>query len=218
MEPLIWSKSEEKWAYILMLRGHEVHRLKVTGNMLTLKRNLKAVLEALEQGQAPADAGAKSVQTLDARTIVKAEVTPENTSLTLHGGEDGSTELTYSTGDGNADAILRSILAKTDRAFQSTQEAFTVFEALVSPAILGVFAGLFWGLIYQAAGQLATGEKLEAHGRRAGMQRMLFWAAELLGTNGTIGFGVALLVLFLGWIARRIVKRPERTVWLPEQP
>jgi hypothetical protein len=55
MESQIWLKSEEKWAYILMLRGHEVHRLKVTGNVLTLKRNVKAVLDALEQGTAPSE-------------------------------------------------------------------------------------------------------------------------------------------------------------------
>ncbi|MDR3621634.1 MAG: hypothetical protein P4L85_19945 [Paludisphaera borealis] len=215
MESQIWSKSEEKWAYILMLRGHEVHRLKVTGNMLTLKRNVKAALEALEQGRAPSEAGAKSVESLDARAISKAEVSPENNSLTLHGGEDGSKELAYSTGDGNAGEILQAVLAKSDRPFQPSQEAISVFEALVPPVIIGVFAGALWGALYHSAGQLAAGEVLEAHGRRAGMQRMIFWAAELLGANGTLAVGVALLLLILGWAAQRIIRRPERTVWLP---
>ncbi len=31
-----------------------------------------------------------------------------------------------------------------------------------------------------------------------------------------IAVGVALLVLIVGWAARRIIRRPERTVWLPE--
>jgi hypothetical protein len=217
METQIWSKSEEKWAYILALRGHEVHRLKVTGNMLTLKRNVKAVLEALEQGQAPSDVGAKSVESLDARTISKAEVTPENSSLTLHGGEDGSKELAYSTGDSNAGEILQAILAKSGRAFEASREAFTVFEALVSPVIIGAFAGFLWWAVYHSAGQLAAGEELEAHGRRAGLQRMMFWVAEFLGVNGTVAVGAALLVLTIGWAAMRIVKRPERTVWLPEK-
>lgn len=31
MESQIWSKSEDKWACILNLRGHEVHRVRVTG-------------------------------------------------------------------------------------------------------------------------------------------------------------------------------------------
>ncbi len=60
MESQIWSKAEEKWAYILVLRGQDVHVLKVTGNLLTLKRNLKGVLRrphAEARGQEPASVG-----------------------------------------------------------------------------------------------------------------------------------------------------------------
>jgi hypothetical protein len=78
MEPQTWSNAEEKFAYVLTLRENEIHLLKVTVNVLTLKRNLKGVIEALEQGKTPADAGAKSCETLDARTIRIAEVSPGN--------------------------------------------------------------------------------------------------------------------------------------------
>jgi len=216
MESQIWSKSESKWAYILMLRDHEVHRLKVTGNMLTLGRNLKRVLEALQQGTAPVEAGAKSVETLDARSIAKAEISPENTSLTLHGGDGGSTKIAYTTGENDAGAILETILAKSDRPFRPTQEEIGVVEAVVPPAIVGVIGGLLWAVVYDSATKLAAGQSVEAHGRRAGMQRMMIWAAELLGVNGTLAVGAGLLALMLGWSVMRVVKRPERTVWLPD--
>jgi hypothetical protein len=216
MDQQIWMKSEEKWAYILVRRGHEVSRLKVTGNTFTLKKKVKAVLEALEQGQAPADAGAKSVETLDARSIVKASVAPGDSSLTLYGGPDGATELKYATGDENAGEILQTILAKSDRAFQPSQEAITAFEAVVGPAIIGVFAGLFWLGVNQAAGEIASGGHPEAHGRRAWLGRILIWIGGTLGQTGAMALGVALLVLIVGWTAARLIKRPERTVWLPE--
>src|SRR6476620_6150301 len=108
MESQIWSKTEEKWATILLLRGHEVQRLKVSGMSLTLKRKVQGVLEALRQGQDPSDAGAKVAETLDARTIGKAEVSPGNGSLTLHGGGDSPKTLSFSTADSNADEILRA--------------------------------------------------------------------------------------------------------------
>jgi hypothetical protein len=217
MESQIWSKSEEKWAYILVLRGHEVHRLKVTGNALTLKRKVQGVLEALQQGQAPADVGAKSVETLDARTIGKAEVSPGNGSLTLHGEGDGAKALSFSTAESNADEVLRAILAQSGRTFQPAQEEIGVVEALVPPVFLGVLGGLFWMGVYQSAGKLAAGEEVEVHGlRRRGLQRLLIWVAEILGTGGTVAVGVVLLVLVLGWAAKRIIHRPERTVWRPE--
>lgn len=217
MESQIWTKAEEKWAHILVMRGYEIHCLKVTGNMLTLKRNLKGVLEALEQGRAPSDAGAKSVEALDARTIAKAEVSPGNGSLTLHGEGDSPKKLTFGTSDGNADAILRAILAQSGRSFLPTQEEIGIVEALIPPAIIGVLGGLFWAGVYQAAGRMANGEAVEVtRVRRRGLQRVLIWVAEMLGTGGTVAIGVVLLVLILAWAARRVIRRPERTVWLPE--
>lgn len=216
MEQQIWVKSDEKWAYILVLRGHEVSRLKVTGSSFTIKKKVKAVLEALERGEAPADAGAKSVETLDARSIVKASVPPENASLTLYGGPDGATKLEHTSGSDDAGQILQAILAKSDRAFQPSQEALTAFEAVIGPVIIGVIGGFLWLGINQAAGEIAAGGHPEAHGRRAAWGRMLIWAGGMLGQTGAAVLGVALLVLIVGWIAARLIKRPERTVWMPE--
>ncbi|SIN78747.1 hypothetical protein SAMN05444166_0852 [Singulisphaera sp. GP187] len=218
MESQIWSKTQEKWAFILVLRGHEVHCLKVTGISLTIKRKVQGVLEALQQGKAPAEVGAKSVQTLDARTIGKAEVSPGNGSLTLHGEADGSKPLKFSSADDNADEILRAILAQSGRTYQPAQEEIGVVEAVLPLAIFGALAGLFWAGVYQAAGKMAAGEVVEVTGyRRRGMQQMLIKVAEILGTGGTIAVGVVLLVLIVGWAVQRIIHRPERTVWLPEK-
>jgi hypothetical protein len=218
METQIWSKSEEKWAYILVLRDHEVHCLRVSGNVLTLKRNVKGVLEALEQGQAPADVGAKVVETLDARSISKAEVSPGNNSLTLQGGEGGSKTLTYSTGDSNAGEILQAILAQSGQNFQATQEEIGVVQALIPPVVIGALGGIFWAGVYQSAGKFEAGEDVEVKGIRGrGLKRLLIAVAEFLGTGGTMAVGAVLLVLILGWAAMRIIRRPERTVWLPEK-
>jgi hypothetical protein len=217
METQIWSKVQDKWAFILVLRGSEVHRLKVTGNVLTLKRNVKAVMEALQAGRPPAEAGAKSGDSLDARTVVKAEVSPGNDSLTLHGGDGGLKTLTYATGDSDADAILRAILDRSGRAFQPRREEVGAVEAVIPPGVLGVFGGLLWFGVFMTARQIAAGEHVEVRaGRRAGLRRLLTWAAEALGPQGTLAVGVLLLALVLGWAALRLVRRPERTVWLPE--
>lgn len=218
MDSQIWLKSQDKWAYILVLRGHEVHRLKITGISLTLKRKVQGVLEALQQGKAPSEVGAKSVVVLDARTIRKAEVSPGNGSLTLHGEQDGSKPLNFSTADNNADEILRAILAQAGRTYQPAQEEIGVVEALIPPAIVGALAGLFWAGVYQSAREMAAGGEVEVKGyRRRGLQRILITVAEILGTNGTIAIGVVLLLLVLGWATNQIIHRPERTVWLPEK-
>ena len=44
---------------------------------------------------------------------------------------------------------------------------------------------------------------------------MLIMVAEILGPNGTMAAGVVLAVLVVGWLAMRIFRRPERTVWTP---
>jgi hypothetical protein len=218
METQIWSKTYEKWAYILILRGQEVHLLKVTGMSLTLKKKVKGVLEALQQGRAPTEVDAKLVETLDARKIGKAEVSPGNSSLTLQSEGDSPKTLTFATADNNADEILRTILAQSGRTYQPGQEEIGVVEALMPPVIIGAIGGLFWSGVYQAAGKIAAGGRLEVKGfRRRGLQRMLNGIAEMLGPDRTVAVGVVLLVLILGWAAMRIIKRPGRTVWRPEK-
>src|SRR4051794_35992859 len=111
MDTQIWSKIDDKWATILMLRGHEVHQLSVNGFALTLKKKVKGIIEALEQGQTPQEAGVKSVETLDVRTIGKAEVSPGNDSLTLRGEGEGGKKMSFSSAGKDADQILAAILA-----------------------------------------------------------------------------------------------------------
>jgi hypothetical protein len=213
----VWTRSSEKFAHILVLNDHVLQKLKVTGNVLTLKRNLQQVLDALEQGQAPAEAGGTLVDTIDVRTVTRAEVSEANESLTLRGGEDNSDTLEFTTADDNADEVLRAILAQSGRTFQQTNEDISIVEALIPPAVLGAISGLFWAGVYQAANTLAAGERLKVRRiDRKGFQRVLVLVAERLGTNGTLVVGVILLVLFVGWAGMRIINRPQRTAWLPD--
>lgn len=76
MDQRIWTKTEDKAAHILLKRGPELHQLKVTGSSLTLKHNLGKVLEGLEAGADPRETKAKLVESLDARQLGKAELSP----------------------------------------------------------------------------------------------------------------------------------------------
>jgi hypothetical protein len=214
MESQIWSKVDDKFAYILVLRGPEITRLKVTG--LMLKRKVQGIIEALQQGQAPSVVGARAIETFDARTLGKAEVSPGNGSLTLHGTGEGAPSLKFTTADNNANQILQAVLAESGRSFTPQQEEVGVVEAVLPPVFLGGIGGLFWMGLYDSATKMAAGQAVEVKGRRRGLQRMLISLAEMLGTTGTIAVGVLLLLLVVGWAAKRIIHRPERTVWLPE--
>jgi hypothetical protein len=218
MESQIWVKSEEKWAYILMLRGHEVHKLRISGNMMTLKGKVGSVVAALEEGKDPLDVGANSVETLDARTMNKAEISLGNCFLTLYGGGDSPHELTFEPTEDNADEILQAVLANSDLDFQPTQEQIGVDEALLPPVLVGGLAGVLWYAVHMTAGHVAAAEKVQAKKvvRRQDLHRMLVWVSETLGTDNTIALGVILLALILGWAAVRVIHRPERTVWIPK--
>lgn len=212
----IWSKVSEKFAYILVLRGQEVHLFKVTGMSMLLKGKVRKVLDALEQGQDPVEAGGKLVETLDARAIGKAEVAPGNGSLKLYGDGEKPRSISFSTEGSTADEVLKAILDQSGRNFQTEQEDIGVVEALVPPAIFGVLGGLLWLGINQSAGKLAAGEEVEARGRRRAIQELLNWVAGLLGTTGTMILGGVLLALIVGWAGSRLVNRPQRTVWRPQ--
>lgn len=216
MQSQIWSKVDDKWATILMLRGHEVSCLSLNGLSLTLKRKVQGIVEALQQGKTPEEAGVKKAETLDARTIGRAEVSPGNDSLTLKGEGEGGKKLTFSTGGKDADRIVQAILAASGRDFLTTQEEIGAFESIIPPVLVGVVGGVISAAIYGAAGKLESGEQIEIKGRRRGVQQLMISAAETLGTRGALGIGAAVVVLALAWGALRIVRRPHRTVWLPE--
>src|SRR4051812_16256311 len=156
MQSQIWSKVDDKWATILMLRGHEVSCLRLNGISLTLKRKVQGIVEALQQGKTPEEAGVKKVETFDARTIGRAEVSPGNDSLTLKGEGEGGKKLTYSTSGNDADKILQAILSESGRDFQVIQEDIGVFEALIPPVIAGVVGGVISAALYGAAGQIES--------------------------------------------------------------
>jgi len=212
----IWSKVSEKFAYILVLRGQEVQLFKVTGMSLTLKGKVKKVLEALEQGGDAVAAGGKVVETLDAKSIGKAEVSPGNDSLKLYDEGETPRTLSFSTDGSRADEVLQLILAQSGRSFQTAQEEIGVIEALAPPAIIGLISGLLWAGLNQTANRLAAGGEVEIRGTRRGLKQMMVWLAEMLGTSGTMALGVVLLLLVLGWAAARVSKRPQRTVWRPQ--
>ncbi|MFO0959447.1 MAG: hypothetical protein U0800_18770 [Isosphaeraceae bacterium] len=215
MDTRIWSKVEEKVARILVLRGHEVSLLKVSGNMFTLKKNVGRVLEALEQGTPPSGTDAKLDGALDVRSITRAELEPDNDGFTLHVEGENPGKISYNSGP-DARSILDGILEKSGRSFATSRESIGVFEALIPPGIVGIVGGLLWMGLRDAAQKAEAGGHAVASGRRKGLQQLLIWAGESLGTTGTMAVGVALLAMVLLWGGLRLFKRPERTVFRPE--
>lgn len=211
LETRTWVCPGDKRTIILALRGESVHRLLVRAMMLRKKTN--EVVEALEAGADPETLGAKQVETLDARSIVKAEVAPGNGVLTVHGGPDGSQKLSFTVAGNDADVVLAEILGRSGKTFETATEEVGVGEAVLPPIIVGLFGGILWAIVFGMANQLASGKEVEIKGRRRGIQQMALWVAELLGYNGTLAVGLALGLLIVGWLASRIVKRPVRTVW-----
>lgn len=207
----LWSKVEEKRGIVLALRGDEVYRLEVTGGKVRV--DVPRILEVLQQGLEPGTVGANSVQSLRLASIGEVRTSPDHDSVELRsGGQDGTT-LKFSTSGKNATEIAQTILARTGRSFREEQQDITVVEALLPPLIIGVIIGVLWALLYGTAGQVAAGEKIEVHGRRAGLKRLFVMVAELLGVNGTLLLGGVLLAWILGWATMRVVRPPQRTIW-----
>ena len=126
--------------------------------------------------------------------------------------------VTFAPDEKNADVILRTILAQAGRSFHESKEEIGVVEAVLPPLILGAIGGFFMFGVYSAAGEIEQGEELEVTGlRRRGLKRLLIFAAQILGTKGSMAAGVVLGVATLGWMIRRIVRRPERAVWVPAE-
>lgn len=219
METQLWFKAQDegRWADILMLRGQEVYTLTVVADSKGLQHKLMPALEALQSGQDPHSLKADWVKTVNAQAIIRAEVSPDNETLTLYHGEKGSKKLTYATGDKNAGAILQEILAQSGKTFQPVEVEIGVGEALVGPVVVGVIAAVVVALVYANAGMMAAGQDVEVHGtgRIAGFFRMLKWAGQLLGPVGTIATGVVLLIVIVAWAVRSVTHRPKRTAWLP---
>ena len=207
MESQIWSRSEKSWTMILVLTDHEVHKLKVIPDLLTLNRNIQKALDALHEGQDPTKVGAKSVETLDVRCIGKAEVRPNDQSFILHNAGEGAKRLIFVTGNPGAGAIVEAILDRSGRSYEPKKEEVSVFCALLEPVLCGAFGGILCAWLYHTASKIAAGEEIVAKARNQVAEQALIWLAGTLGVNGSLAICVTLLVFIVAWTARRIVHR-----------
>jgi hypothetical protein len=180
-------------------------------------REVPRMIEALRQGQEPSAVGARSVETLKLSSIGRAEVTPEQYTVKFIADGDNGATLEYSSSETNGAEIARTVLARTGRTYREEKQDIGPVEAVMPPIVMGVVIGIFWALLYGSAGQVEAGEQVQIRpGRHSGMKRLFVTLASMLGVNGTIGLGVVLALLIVGWATMRLVRRPQRTVWLPE--
>jgi hypothetical protein len=214
MDLKLWSKVEEKRGIVLALRGDEVHRLEVTGSKA--RADVLRILDVLQQGQEPGGVGANSVQSLKLASIGEVRTSPDHDHVELRSENERGTTLKFPTDGKNATEIAQTIVARTGRSFREEQQDITAVEAVVPPLIIGLIVGVLWALLYGTAGQVAAGEQIEVHGRRAGLKKLFVMVAEMLGMNGTLVLGGVLLAWILGWGTMRLVRRPQRTIWHAE--
>jgi hypothetical protein len=209
----VWANLSENQGEILVLLEKDVYQLRLARSAFSFEHKFHQLIEALEQGKPPHDAGATSVTSLELSKIAKAVIAPGNTVMTLR-GENGAPKMTYATGEKIADQIFQAILDRSGRAFESKQEKLGVGEALILPAIWGVLVAILWVGLYGIATDLVEGKKIQASGRQW-IKDVLVWVANALGTSGAHAVGVVLLLPVLFWAGKRIMQRPQRTVWLP---
>lgn len=210
----LWSKVEEKSGTVLALRGDEIHRLEIRGNKA--RQDASRIIQALQDGQDPSAIGANAIRTLKLESIGTIRVSPGQDDVEFHGAGDAAEPVKFSTSGRNGAAIAQTVLARVGRPFREERQDISTAEAVTPPLIIGVIVGFLWALLYGAAGQVAAGEEIEVHGRRAGLKRLLILVAETLGINGTLVLGGLLLAWIIGWTAMRVIRRPQRTIWLAE--
>jgi hypothetical protein len=209
----VWSTLHKNIGEILVLLDHDVYKLKLSKSAFSFESKFNQLIEALEQGKHPREAGATSLKSLELGKLAKAVIRPGNAYLTLY-GEGGVPKLTYASTEKIADQIFQAIHDRSGRAFESKQEELGVGEALIIPASWLAIVGCLWGVLYMTATDLAQGKEIKTN-RNGLVKDLLVWVASALGTNGSHAVGVILLLTVLFWAGKRIVKRPLRTVWLP---
>ena len=216
MEQRIWHKVEDKQGVILALTDDTLYRIAFSGK--DAKREATEMATALLGGQNPASIVAGNSKAVPLSAIGRIEVShgrDEVRFFTEEGGQPVKVEFGVRSGD-DAPGIARAVLERTKIDHPERSEDIGVVEALVGPVILGVIVGVVWALVYGAATGIEAGEEVDIRpGRRSGNKRLFAFVAETLGTNGTIAIGVILLIAFIAWAVRLIVKRPQRLVWGP---
>ncbi len=214
MDLQLWTKAEQKKCTILALRGDEVHCLEVNGDKA--HQDAARIVEGLQQGQEPAGLGATSVASMKAGSIAKARACPDNEIVEFHPeGTDGKV-LKFPTTDKTAADVIRTVLARSGRNYQEGRQDITAGEAMAPSIGIGVVFAIFWTLLYLAASDIESGKGVDVeHGRRRGWKQLFAWLAGMLGMNGTMLVGAAVLGLLVLWAAVRLIKRPQRTVWTP---
>jgi hypothetical protein len=93
----IWSNLTEHYGDILVLLDQDVHTLRLSRSAFGFERKFHELIERLEQGKHPREAGATSVKSMELSKIAKAVILPGNTVIKLR-GEGGTPKLTYATG------------------------------------------------------------------------------------------------------------------------
>jgi hypothetical protein len=152
--PQIWSNVQERVAHLLVLRDAVVELYKVTGWSWRWQRKLQRALEALQQGRTAVEVGSTPIEVLIISAVSRAEASPDNGALMLYADGECPKQLSFATADKNANEIVRRIVTRSGRTFQTMQEDIEVIDALSLPLKVGVSGAFIWLMLYGLATSL----------------------------------------------------------------
>ena len=215
MQRLFWLKVQDQVAFLLVLEETRVMFYRVSSSLLGLQKNIDKAVAALNQGGELTTSGSKLMKSIDLASISRFWVAPNNMSITIFGDGEKPAKILFTPQTKEADAIYQVIAARTGKTFEASKEEIGVFEALIGPIVALVLVGIFWGMLYHNATELAAGNAIEIGERNRVIQELLAWLAGFLGVNGTLALGAVLLIPIVAETGKQIISRPERTVYLP---
>jgi hypothetical protein len=138
---------------------------------------------------------------------------PTGDTLKFHwqeGGSENKLAVEFDSGK-NAASVAQGLAAQRNLTM-STQSAGK-WDTMKGPAIGFLFAaGITW-VVYSMADEMAHGEEVDIHGRRAWVKAIFAQVAKVLGPAGSLAVGGAICLGLLFWAYRRWQKPPEEHRW-----
>jgi hypothetical protein len=180
----VYALDEKKWKTFLITEN----------SILLSSKKYTDATEMIEAADKKSMLSLTKTKDIALNTLEKITHLDNSDSLTIH---HGGKSLSLDFGDAQIVKDVAKTLSDM-RQFTVSQGSQTTLSAM-SPSLvcLGFTVGLTW-LIHSMATEIAMGQEINVSGRKSLYKTIFAWAAETLGTTGTLAVGglVALLCLY----------------------
>jgi hypothetical protein len=180
----VYALDEKKWKTFLITEN----------SILLSSKKYTDATEMIEAAEKKSMLSLTKTKDIALNTVEKITHLDNSDSLTIH---HGGKSLSLDFGDAQIVKEVAKTLSDM-RQFTVSQGTQTTLSAM-SPSLvcLGFTVGLTW-LIHSMATEIAMGQEINVSGRKTLYKTIFAWAAETLGTTGTLAVGglVALLCFY----------------------